>query len=64
MFAGAWHSQINRLMPCEGNGSLSGGRLLGIHKAVCDIETEKQLNPVDLGAKPASCNFASVVEIF
>jgi len=37
--------------------------LLASHKAVCDGETENQLNPMDLGAEPASWKFASLVDI-
>ena len=37
--------------------------LLDSHVAVCDGETENQLNTIDLGAEPASCKFASMVDI-
>ena len=38
--------------------------LLASLKAVCDGETENKLNPMHFRAKPATGNFASVVDIF
>ena len=33
-------------------------------QALCEVETENQLNPTHFRGEPASCNFAFVVDIF
>jgi len=54
-------------MACEENGCLRVEKfvvLLASHRAIRDGETENQLNPTDLHAKPPTGNFASVVKYF